>query len=34
MEVTTKVIGAKAGREKLEKQTQTWVCVYIHRGET
>lgn len=29
MEDTTKVIGAKIGREKFKKQTQTWVCVYI-----
>jgi len=33
MEDTAKVISAKIGREKLKKQTQTWVCVYILRGE-
>lgn len=29
MEDTAKVIGAKIGREKLEKQTQTRVNVYV-----
>jgi len=33
MEDTAKVIGAKIGREKLKKQTQTRVCVYILWGE-
>jgi len=34
MEDTAKVIGAKTGREKLKKQTQTRVCVsYILWGK-
>jgi len=32
MEDTAKVIGAKIGREKLKKQTQTRVCVYTPGG--